>query len=101
MEGKTISKFVFKEIKEGEKSHSSEFIKKRWLSCKMLTWAVNNNNNNNNNNSVNNKMLEYDWLFTGFIYGLIGCFRSKLSNLTCLITKICNWTSQIVKLSSQ
>ena len=25
-------------------------------------------------NRVNNKMLEYDWLLTALIYGLIGCF---------------------------
>ena len=37
---------------------------------------------------VNNKMLEYDWLLTTLIYGLISCFRSKLSDLTCLITNI-------------
>ena len=43
-------------------------------------------------NCVNNKMLEYDWLLTALIYGLIGCFRSKLSDLTCPITNICNRT---------
>ena len=37
-------------------------------------------------NCVNNKMLEYDWFLTALIYGLIGCFRSKLSDLTCPIT---------------
>ena len=31
-------------------------------------------------------MLEYDWFLTVLIYGLIGCFRSKLSDLTCPIT---------------
>ena len=31
-------------------------------------------------------MLEYYWFLTALIYGLIGCFRSKLSDLTCLIT---------------
>ena len=31
-------------------------------------------------------MLEYDWFLTALIYGLIGCFRSKLSDLTCPIT---------------
>ena len=41
-------------------------------------------------NRVINKMLEYDWLFTALNYGLIGCFRSKLSDLTCLISYICN-----------
>ena len=41
-------------------------------------------------NRVINKMLEYDWLFTALNYGLIGCFRSKLSDLTCPITYICN-----------
>ena len=34
----------------------------------------------------------FNW---ALIYGLIGCFRFKLSNLTCLITNICNRTSQI------
>ena len=43
-------------------------------------------------------MLEYDLLF---IYGLIGCFRTKLSNLTCPITNIRNRTGQIGQLSSQ
>ena len=38
------------------------------------------------NKCVNNKMLKYDWLSTALIYGLIGCFRSKLSDLTCPIT---------------
>ena len=36
-------------------------------------------------------MLEYDWLLTAFIYGLIGCFRSRLSDLTCPITNITNF----------
>ena len=40
-------------------------------------------------------MLEYDWLLKALIYGLIGCFRSKLSDLTCLI---CNWTGRIRQL---
>ena len=31
-------------------------------------------------------MLEHNWLLTALIYGLIGCFRSKLSDLTGLIT---------------
>ena len=31
-------------------------------------------------------MLEYDWFLTALIYGLIGCFRSKLSDLTCPTT---------------
>ena len=35
-------------------------------------------------------MLEHDWLLTALIYVLIGCFRSKLSDLTCAITNICN-----------
>ena len=34
-------------------------------------------------------------LITGFIYVLIGCFRSKLSDLSCPITNICNRTGQI------
>ena len=46
-------------------------------------------------------MLEHDWLLTALIYGLIGCFRSKLSDLTGAITNICNWTGQIGQLSSQ
>ena len=37
---------------------------------------------------VNNRMLENDWSLTALIYGLIGCFRSKLSNLTCPIKNI-------------
>ena len=32
-------------------------------------------------NWVNNKLLEYDWLLTVLIYGLIGRVRSKLSGL--------------------
>ena len=52
-------------------------------------------------NRVNNKMLEHDWLLTAPIYGLIGCFKSKLSDLTCPITNICNRTGQIGQLSSQ
>jgi len=49
--------------------------------------SVNNNNNNNHhhNNCVNNKMHEYDWLLTALIYGSIGFFRSKLSDMYCLI----------------
>ena len=31
-------------------------------------------------------MFEYDWFLTALIYGLIGYFRSKLSDLTCPIT---------------
>ena len=31
---------------------------------------------------VNNKMLEYDWLLTALILVLIGCYMSKLSDLT-------------------
>ena len=50
---------------------------------------------------VNNKMLEHEWLLTALIYGLIGCFRSKLSDLTCPITKICNRTGLIGQLGSQ
>ena len=38
-------------------------------------------------NCVHNKMLEYYWLLTALIYGLIGYFRSKLSDLICPITK--------------
>ena len=55
----------------------------------------------NFHNCVNNKMLEYDWLLTAVIFGLIGCFWSKLSDLTCAITNICNRTSQIGQLSSK
>ena len=43
---------------------------------------------------VNNKMLEYDWSLAALIYGLIGCFRSKLSDLTCPTTNICNRTAK-------
>ena len=51
-------------------------------------------------NCVSNKMLEYDMLLTSLIiiYGLIGCLRSKLYDLTCPITNICNWTGQIGQL---
>ena len=35
-------------------------------------------------------MLEYDWLLTAFIYGLIGCFTSRLSDLTHLIISYLN-----------
>ena len=31
-------------------------------------------------NCVHNKILEYYWLLTALIYGLIGYFRSKLSD---------------------
>ena len=31
-------------------------------------------------NCVINKRLEHDWLLTALIYGLIGCFSSKLSD---------------------
>ena len=41
---------------------------------------------------VNNNMLGYDWLLTALIYGLIGCFKSKLSDLICPITNICSRT---------
>ena len=41
-------------------------------------------------NCVNDEMLQYDWLLTALIYGLIGCFRFKLSDLICPITNICN-----------
>ena len=52
-------------------------------------------------NFVNNKLLEYDWLLTALIYGLIGCFRSKLSDLTRPIPNIRNRTGQIGQLSSK
>ena len=44
-----------------------------------------------------------NWLLRALIYGLIGYFRSKLSDLNCLITniKFCNWTGQIGQLCSQ
>ena len=48
-----------------------------------------------------NPRSEYDWLLTALIYGLIDCFRSTLSDLTCPITNICNRTCQIRQLSSQ
>ena len=31
-------------------------------------------------------MLEHEWLLTALIYAFTGCFRSKLSDLTCPIT---------------
>ena len=34
-------------------------------------------------NCVNKKMLEYDWLLKSLINGLIDCFWSKVSDLTC------------------
>ena len=45
---------------------------------------------NDQSNCVKKKMLEYDWLLTAFIHGLIGFFTSKLSHLTFPITNICN-----------
>ena len=45
-------------------------------------------------------MLEYDSLLIAFISGLIGCFRFKLSDLTCPITNICNRTGQIGQLTT-
>ena len=45
-------------------------------------------------------MLEYNWLLTALIYGLIGSSWPKLSNLTCASTNICNQTGQIQHLSS-
>jgi len=52
-------------------------------------------------NCVNNNRLEHEWLLKALTYGLIGCFSSKLSNLTCLITNISNGTGQIRQLNSQ
>ena len=49
----------------------------------------------NENICVNNKILEYDLLLKALIYGLNDCFRSRLSDLTCPITNICNRTAQI------
>ena len=46
-------------------------------------------------NCVSNKMLERDWLLTALIYALIGCFRSKLSDLTRPITNI--WAASCEK----
>ena len=43
-------------------------------------------------NCVNNKILEHDWLLAALIYGLIGSFGPKLSDLTHPITNICNRT---------
>ena len=37
-------------------------------------------------------MLEYDWLLLALIYCLIGCFKSKLSDLTCPIMITWNGT---------
>ena len=53
-----------------------------------------------NINCGNNKMLEYDWLLSSLIYGLFSCFRSKLPDLTCPITNICNRAGQRGQLSS-
>ena len=50
---------------------------------------------------VNNRILEYNWLLTALIYGLIGCFGSKLSDLASPITNICNRTDQIGHLTEQ
>ena len=52
-------------------------------------------------NCVNNKMFVYDWLLTVLIYGLIGSFKSKLSDLTCPIKSICNRTGQTGRLRDQ
>jgi len=41
---------------------------------------------------VNNKMLEYD---EPSLMAKLAVFRSKLSDLTCSITNICNQTGQI------
>ena len=41
---------------------------------------------------VNNKMLEYLWLLTALSYGINGCLRSKLSDLTSPIKDICSRT---------
>ena len=35
-------------------------------------------------------MLDYAWLLTALIYGLIARFRSKLSDFTYPVTNICN-----------
>ena len=41
-------------------------------------------------NCVNNNMLVYDWILTALTYGVMVCFRSKLSDLTCSVANICN-----------
>ena len=46
-------------------------------------------------------MLKRDWLLTALIYPLIGCLRSKLSDLAHPITNICNRTGQIGQLSNE
>jgi len=46
-------------------------------------------------------MLEHDELLTALTYASIGCVGSKLSNFTCVITNICNWTGQMGQLSHQ
>ena len=46
-------------------------------------------------------MLEYDWLLTVLICGLIGWFRSKLSDKIGPITPICNRRGPIGQLSSK
>ena len=45
-----------------------------------------------------NKILQDDWLLFSLIYGLFGCFRSKLPDLTCHITNICNRAGQMGQL---
>ena len=67
----------------------------------FVSYDINNNINNNSSNCVNNNMLEHYWLLTGLIYALIGCFRSRLSDLTCPITNICKRSGQIGQLGSQ
>lgn len=37
-------------------------------------------------------MLGYEWFLTAPIYGLIGCFKYKMSDFTCPITNTGYWT---------
>ena len=46
-------------------------------------------------------MLEHDWLLTALIYAVIGCFRCKLSDLTCRGANVCNRTVETGQLRSQ
>ena len=45
------------------------------------------------------KCSNNDWLLIALIYAVIGCVRSQLSDLTCLITNVCNRKGQIGQLS--
>ena len=75
--------------------------------ARQLQCLINEKNNNFKttstyllHNCVSNKILEYDWLLTAPYLWLNWLFQSKLSDLTCPITNICNRTGQIGQLSS-